>query len=92
MTRRRTIIFGFYGKVKSITSGACSRYTVTLSFGGRGIGEGVHENYAYCFLLRMANLLTFIHNGGISKVAAPILKMVLIFLVTKVFQKGTMFR
>ena len=58
----------------------------------RGIGEGVHENYAYCFLLRMANLLTFIHNGGISKVAAPILKMVLIFLVTKVFQKGTMFR
>ena len=52
----------------------------------------MHENYAYCFLLRMANLLTFIHNGGISKVAAPILKMVLIFLVTKVFQKGTMFR
>ena len=92
MTRRRTIIFGISGQVNSVTSGACSRYTVTLYFGGRGIGGGVHENYAYCFLLRMANLLTFIHNGGISKVAAPILKMVLIFLVTKVFQKGTMFR
>ena len=25
---------------------------------GRGIGEGVRENNAYCFLLRMATLLT----------------------------------
>ena len=31
--------------------------------GGRGIGGGVRENNPYCFLLRMANLLTFIHNG-----------------------------
>ena len=34
-------------------------------FGSRGIGGGVRENNAYCFLLRMANLLTFIYNGGI---------------------------
>ena len=40
--------------------------------GGRRIGGGVHENNAYCFLLRMANLLTFIHNGGIRKVTVPI--------------------
>ena len=33
-----------------------------------GIGGGVHKNNAYCFLLRMANLLTFIHNSGILKV------------------------
>ena len=33
--------------------------------GGRGIGEGVRENNAYCFLLRMAHLLTFIYNSGI---------------------------
>ena len=32
-----------------------------------GIGGGVHENNAYCFLLRMAHLLIFIHNGGIWK-------------------------
>ena len=31
-----------------------SRYIL----GGRGIGGGVHENNTYCFLLRMANLLT----------------------------------
>ena len=42
-------------------------------FRGRGIGGGGCENNAYCFLaLRMANLLTFIHNGGIWKVTAPI--------------------
>ena len=35
-------------------------------FRGRGIGGGVRENNAYRFLvLRMANLLTFIHNVGI---------------------------
>ena len=40
----------------------------------------------------MANLFIFIHNGGIEKLLySPHLKMVLSFLVTKVFQKGTMF-
>ena len=34
-------------------------------FRGRGIGGGIGENNAYRFLLRMANLLIFIHNGGI---------------------------
>ena len=33
--------------------------------GGRGIGGRVRENNAYCFLIRMAHLITFIHNGGI---------------------------
>ena len=78
---RRTIIFGISGEVK----------LVTLSLVGRGIGGGVHENNTHCFLLRMAHLLIFIHNGGIWKgTIQPWLKklMVLIFLVTKVFQKG----
>ena len=67
----------------------CSRYIL----GSRGIGGRVRENNAYCFLLRMAHLLIFIHNGGIGKgTIQPRLKMVLIFLVTKVFQKGTMFK
>ena len=44
-------------------------------------------------MLRMANLLIFIHNGGIWKLLySPDLKMVLILLVTKVFQKGTFFK
>ena len=33
--------------------------------GSRGIGGGVRENNAYCFLLRMAPFFIFIHNGGI---------------------------
>ena len=41
-------------------------------FRGRGIGGGVRENNAYRFLLRMANLLTLLHNGGIWKITAPI--------------------
>ena len=53
--------------------------------GGRGIGGGVRENNANRFLLRMANLLIFIHNGGIRKVITPsrLKKMVPIFLLRK---------
>ena len=41
----------------------------------------------------MANLLIFIHNGGIWKLLySPDLKMVLILLDTKVFQEGTFFK
>ena len=40
----------------------------------------------------IVNLFSFIHNGGIQKLLyRPHLKMVLIFFVTKVFQKGTIF-
>ena len=46
----------------------------------------MRENNAYCFLLRMVFLFTFIHNGGILKVTR--FKNDNIFLVTKVFQKG----
>ena len=46
----------------------------------------MRENNAYCFLLRIAFLLTFIHNGGILKVTR--FKNGNIFLVTKLFQKG----
>ena len=57
------------------------------------IGEGVCENNANRFLLRVANLLIFIHNGGIKKLLySPDLKMILIFLVTNVLQKDTMFK
>ena len=37
----------------------------TIFWGSKGIGGGVRENNAHCFLLRMAHLLIFIHNGGI---------------------------
>ena len=58
----------------------------TLCLGGERIGRGVRENNAYCFLLRRLTCLEFelLYN--------PDSKMVLIFLVTKVFQNGTMFR
>ena len=64
---------------------------------GSGIswgGGGRHENNACCFLLRIAKLLIFIHNGGIGKVTmyGPDLKMVHILFVTKVFQEDTMFK
>ena len=52
------------------------------------------KDNAYFFLLRMALLLIVIHNGGIRKGTVQPrlkLKMVLIFLVTKVF-KRTMFK
>ena len=40
----------------------------------------------------MTNLFIFIHNGGIQKLLySPHLKMVLIFFVTKVLQKGTIY-
>ena len=42
-------------------------------------GAGERGNNANRFLLRMANLLIFIHNGGIQKLLyGPDLKMVLI--------------
>ena len=54
----------------------------TLFWGAEGLGVGCVYNNAYCFLLRMANLLIFIHNGGIHEKAlySPNFKMVLIFL------------
>ena len=67
MTRRTTIIFGISGLAKLVM--LCCR---TIFFfgggGGRGIGGGVRENKAYCSLLRLVNLLTFIQNGGSWKV------------------------
>ena len=77
-----TIVFGIF---------RLGQISHTISLGSRGIEGGVRENDAYCFLLRMAHFLIFIHNGGIWKgIIQP--RMVFIFLVTKVFQKGTMFR
>ena len=63
-----TIIFGISSQVKLL-----ALYCHTIFFGGggvggRGIGGGVRENNANHFLLRMANLLIFIHNGGVRKV------------------------
>ena len=67
MARRMTIIFGISSYVKLVTL-----YCHTNFFGrggrGRGIGGRVRENSANRFLLRMANWLIFIHNGGIRKV------------------------
>ena len=72
-----TIVFGIF---------RLGQISHTISLGSRGIEGGVRENDAYCFLLRMAHFLIFIHNGGIWKgIIQP-------RLVTKVFQKGTVFK
>ena len=64
--------------------------------GGRGIGRGVHEKLIMLFvscLECLTCLLFFIKLcWNYVKSHSPDLKMVLIFLVTKVFQKGTKFR
>ena len=57
---RRTIIFEF-----PVRSSYIFFFFWGGGGGGSGIGEGVRENNAYYFLLRMAHLLIFIHNGGI---------------------------
>ena len=57
--------------------------------------EGLREGYVKITLIVscLEWLTMVIHNGGIGKgTIQPRLKMVLIFLVTKVFQKGTMFK
>ena len=84
---RKTLIFGISGYYSHVI---LSHFILR----GTVIGRGVRENNAFCFLLRMSNLLTgayFFLNGGMWKVTAQF-KNVLIFLVTKVFQKVTMFR
>ena len=55
---RRTIIFGITIWVKLVT------LYLGGGGGGRGIGGGVRENNASCFLLTMAHLLIG-SNGGI---------------------------
>ena len=67
---------------------------VTLYFwgGDRGIGEGVLENNIYCFLLRLTCLLLFIMVELEKLLYNPDLIMLLIILVIKVFQKGTMMK
>ena len=63
----------------------------TIFWGAEGLGGGVRENNAYCFLLRMALLFLFIMVEFENVLHSPDLNMLLIFLVTKLFQKGTMF-
>ena len=53
-----TIVFGIF---------RLGQISHTISLGSRGIEGGVRENDAYCFVLRMAHFLIFIHNGGIWK-------------------------
>ena len=62
MTRRTTIFFLNF-QLGQNSDVILSRYI----FGGRGIRGGVCENNANRFTLRMADLLVFIHNGGIKK-------------------------
>ena len=51
-------MFGISGYLALVTL-----YCHTLFWGTEGWGGG--EYNVYCFPLGMANLLTFIHNGGI---------------------------
>ena len=68
-------------------------HTVTPYFEGRGIGGGVRENNAFCFLLRLDNLLSFIENGGIWKVTIqPRFNNAPIFPWGRGCQKGTMLK
>lgn len=53
----------------------------------------MHGVVSWRFQLSIANLLIFIDNVGISKLlGSPGVRMILNFLVTKVFRKGTMFK
>ena len=77
---RRTIILNF---------------PLRSNFGRQRDWGRVRENNVHCFLLIMAYLLTvflFIMVEFEKVLYSPNLKMVLIFLVTKVFHKGTMFK
>ena len=67
----------------------------TIFWGSRAIGGGVRENNAYCFLLWsewLTCLFLFIMVEFEKVLYSPDLKMLLIFLVKKVFQKDTMFK
>ena len=80
---RRTIIFGISGSVK----------LVTLSLGAEGLGEGCVKIMLIVSCLEWLTCLFLFIMVEFEKVLySPDLKMVLIFLVTKVFQKGTMFK
>ena len=57
-----------------------------LYFGGQRDLVKVQENNVNQFWFKgMANLLIFIHNGGIKLLYSPYLKMVAIFLVLPIF-------
>ena len=64
--RGGVVIFGksWWGALSASWNFWLGQISPTI-FWEAGIGGGVRENNAYCFLLRMAHLLIFIHNGGI---------------------------
>ena len=88
MTRRTTIIFGISGQVKLVTL-----YCHTLFWGAEGLGKGCLKITLIVSCLEwLTCLLLFIIVEFEKLLYSPDLKMVLIFLVTKVFEKDTMFK
>ena len=93
MARRMTIIFGISSQVKLL-----ALYCHTIFFGGggwgaEGLGEGCVKITLIIFFLEwLIYLFLFITVEFEKFLHSPDLKMVPIFLVTKVFQKGAMFK
>ena len=84
----RTIIFGISGLVKLVTL-----YILFRGGGAEGLGEGsVKITLIVSCLEWLTRLFLFIMVKFEKVIYSPNLTMVLIFLVTKVFQKGAMFK
>ena len=81
MTRRMTIIFAVSGLVKIF-----ALYCYTIFWGAEGLREGCVK------IMLIVSCLEWLMVEFKSDYTAPTCKMVLIFLVTKVFQEGTMFK
>ena len=81
---RRTIIFGIIGWVKLVS---------IFGVGAEGLGEGcVKITLLVSCLQWLTCSFVFIMEEFEKVLYSPDLKMVLIFFVTKVSQKGTMFK
>ena len=92
MTRRTTIIFGISGLAKLVM--LCCR-TIFFFWGGgaEALGEGCVKIKRIVPCLDWLTCLLLFRMVEVEKLLySPDLKRLLIFLVTKVFQKATMFR
>ena len=91
MTRRTTIIFGISGLAKLVM--LCCRTIFFFLGGAEALGEGCVKIKRIVPCLDWLTCLLLFRMVEVEKLLySPDLKRLLIFLVTKVFQKATMFR
>ena len=91
MTRRTTIIFGISGLAKLVM--LCCRTIFFFGEGAEALGEGCVKIKRIVPCLDWLTCLLLFRMVEVEKLLySPDLKKLLIFLVTKVFQKATMFR